>query len=121
MQDELFSIGVLSKVSKISVDTIRYYDSIGLLTPAYVCSESKYRYYNESQAEILAKILEWKSYGCSLSEIKILVNDPISTDSILRRRYLILREEFVRIQNVLNKLEQKINSEVQNEKKNFVD
>ena len=41
----MYSIGEFSKIGSVSTKTLRYYDEIGLLRPAYVDEENRYRYY----------------------------------------------------------------------------
>jgi len=109
LQDELFSIGRLSKISNISIDTIRYYDDIGLLKPAYISEESGYRYYSAEQAEALTKIRELKLYGFSLNEIKkIPLQDETSLIKLYQSRYWSLLQEQQKMQIVINKLSEKI-------------
>ena len=54
--------------------TLRYYDSVGLLKPAEVDSWTGYRYYNEEQAVIFVKIRSLQKAGFSIDEIKELLN-----------------------------------------------
>lgn len=65
----LMTIGQISKTGSVSVKTLRYYDSIGLLKPAYVDKFTGYRYYNEAQLDTLLIISRLKRYGFSLAEI----------------------------------------------------
>ena len=44
--EELLTIGRFAHISGLSVHTLRHYDDIGLLTPAYV-GASSYRYYEQ--------------------------------------------------------------------------
>lgn len=94
--DELLTIGKLSKAVNISTDTLRYYDEIGLLKPAYIAQDSGYRYYTVNQARALSRILEFKEYGFSLGEIKeMLANGYTEFDDIYRKRYIaVLLEKF---------------------------
>lgn len=46
MQDGLYRIGEVSRITGISRDTLHFYDKIGLLTPEYVGPENRYRYYS---------------------------------------------------------------------------
>ena len=45
----MLKIGLFSKLSRVSIRMLRYYDEIGLLHPAYIDPESDYRYYREDQ------------------------------------------------------------------------
>ncbi|MBW9146326.1 MerR family transcriptional regulator [Clostridium sp. CM027] len=78
-----FSIGEMSKLQNISVQTLRYYDKIGLLKPSYVDEKSRYRYYSAKHFVILNSIKQCKAMGLSLDEIKELIENYTSFDSIL--------------------------------------
>ena len=69
----MHSIGEISKIVSISVDTLRYYDEIGLLKPYFTDQESRYRYYSDEQVNDILNIIEMKQYGLSLDEIKELI------------------------------------------------
>jgi len=44
-----FTIGEISKLYTLSIQTLRHYDKIGLLSPAYTNHEIGYRYYSMKQ------------------------------------------------------------------------
>ena len=52
----LLSIGRLSKLTGVNIKSLRYYDQLGILRPAYVDRDSKYRYYTFSQVYIVEAI-----------------------------------------------------------------
>lgn len=109
MQEELFPIGRLSKISNISIDAIRYYDDIGLLKPAYISDDSGYRYYSNEQIEILARVRELKIFGFSLNEIKaMLLQDDTSLAEFYLNRYWSLLQEKDKLQLAIGKLTEKI-------------
>ncbi|STX51234.1 transcriptional regulator SkgA, mercury resistanc [Legionella busanensis] len=62
----------LAKISGVSARTLRFYDQIGLLKPAFYGS-NKYRYYGEDQLLILQQILFYRELGFSLSEIQKII------------------------------------------------
>ena len=78
-----FSIGEMSKLQNISVQTLRYYDKIGLLKPSYIDENSRYRYYCAKDFVILNSIKQCKAMGLSLDEIKELIENYTSFDSII--------------------------------------
>ena len=49
----LYTIGEVSKITGISIKSLRYYDKIGLVTPYLRRSNSKYRYYSIQQTNKL--------------------------------------------------------------------
>lgn len=52
----LLSIGELSKITGVHIKALRYYDSLGILKPAYVDPESGYRYYTFCQKAVVDAI-----------------------------------------------------------------
>ncbi|MDF2723285.1 MAG: response regulator receiver protein [Paenibacillus sp.] len=69
----MYSIGELSKIVKISVDALRYYDEIGLLKPHHIHPTSRYRYYSADQVQDMMTIMELKQLGFSLDAIQQLL------------------------------------------------
>ncbi|RRK09423.1 MerR family transcriptional regulator [Lactiplantibacillus garii] len=65
-----FSIGQLAQLFDVPVPTLRYYDQIGLLTPARVDPASHYRYYGSEQFERLSTIKYFRALGVPLAQIK---------------------------------------------------
>lgn len=64
-----YQIGDFSKISRLSIKTLRYYHEIGLLSPTRVDSDSGYRFYDEKSLERVMMIEELKSFEFSLSAI----------------------------------------------------
>jgi len=112
MENELYSIGKLSKIVGLTTDTLRYYDEIGLLKPAHTSAETGYRYYTLAQAGDLARILELKAFDFPLSDIKNILARPgtPAMETLYRRRYAQLMQEKQRINDAMEKLAQKIAS-----------
>lgn len=52
----LFSIGRLSKLTGVHIQSLRYYEELGILKPAYIDPESKYRYYTFAHMRIVEAI-----------------------------------------------------------------
>ncbi len=74
---------LIRKVSEqchVSIDTLRYYDKIGLLTPK---RKNNIRYYTEEDIEKLKSIIAMKNMMFSLEEIKdILKLDKMIDDQL---------------------------------------
>lgn len=68
-----FTINKLAKLSGVSTRTLRFYDEIGLLKPAFY-GNNQYRYYEQEQLLTLQQILFYRELGFSLDEIKKVVN-----------------------------------------------
>lgn len=66
------SIGALSKRSGIGIETIRYYERVGLLIPVGR-KTSGYRIFNNDSLKTLRFLKHAQALGFSLSEIKALL------------------------------------------------
>ncbi len=64
------SIGEMSKLHGITIQTLRYYDKIDLLKPSEVDPRTNYRYYYLEACDRLARINIFKSLGLPLEDIK---------------------------------------------------
>jgi len=109
----MFKIGDFSRLSRISVKALRYYDEIGLLKPVQVDQFTSYRYYSADQLPRLNYIVALKDTGLSLEEIATLINNSLNPTQMrdifilkqaeLRQR---LSEEQKRLEQVENLLRQ---------------
>jgi len=68
-----FTIGKLSKATGLRIETIRYYERLGLIPPPRR-RESGYREYTEEDIRRLRFIQRAKALGFSLKEIQELLN-----------------------------------------------
>ena len=65
----VYRIGLFSKINKVTIKTLRYYDEVGLLKPAFVDEENNYRYYTSDQLPLIHKIIALRQIGFSIDEI----------------------------------------------------
>ena len=66
-------IGEFSALTGLSVKTLRFYDEIGLLTPASVGVQTGYRLYSASQVDRARYIFSLRRFGLALVEIKAIL------------------------------------------------
>jgi DNA-binding transcriptional MerR regulator len=59
----MFKIGDFSKLTNISVKTLRHYDELGLFNAVHVDNTTGYRYYSFEQLPRLNRILALKDLG----------------------------------------------------------
>ncbi len=69
----MYRIGTFSKINRVTVKTLRYYDEIGILKPAFVDRENGYRYYTSEQLPELHKIMALRQIGFSIDEISLIL------------------------------------------------
>lgn len=96
-----FSIGEIAKMFNISTQTLRLYDKIGLLNPAYINEESGYRYYSIDQFFKLDSIKQCKTMGLSLKKI----NELIGNDSSINGMLEITRKQKFNIESKIKEFE----------------
>ena len=75
----MYKIGEFSRLSRITVKTLRHYDDEGLLKPATVDQFTGYRYYSAGQLPDLYQILSLKDLGLSLGQIRTLLGQGVPT------------------------------------------
>jgi DNA-binding transcriptional MerR regulator len=107
----MFRIGEFSRIARVSSRLLRYYDSIGLLSPGRVDPATGYRYYTADQLAVLNRILALKDLGLSLDEVAQLLKGQVSADEIrgmltLKKVELerSLNEGVVRLRNIESRL-----------------
>jgi len=66
----MLKIGDFAKIFDISIKTVRYYESIGLIVPGYIDFYTGYRYFNDENIKRMEEIIALKELGFSLDEIK---------------------------------------------------
>ncbi|MDP3560152.1 MAG: MerR family transcriptional regulator [Legionellaceae bacterium] len=67
-----YTVNKLARLSGVSSRTLRFYDKIGLLKPAFY-GENQYRYYEEEQLLMLQQILFFRELGFPLSDIQRII------------------------------------------------
>lgn len=72
----MWRIGQLARMAGVSDRTLRYYDRIGLLTPASVDSATGYRWYGAAELTRLERIRGLRRLGLSLRQIAETVDAP---------------------------------------------
>ncbi len=86
-----YTVHKLGQTAGVSTRTLRYYDEIGILTPARINS-SGYRIYGQAEVNRLQQILFYRELGVSLEKIKEVLTDPgfDETKALLEHREKLL-------------------------------
>ncbi len=71
----MLKIGDFSKLSRVSIRMLRYYDEMGLLTPSATDRFTGYRYYSEDQLVAVGRITALKNMGFSLSAVRDILSE----------------------------------------------
>lgn len=99
----MLRIGEFSKLTCVSIRTLRYYDEIDLFKPAELDLFTGYRYYNEEQIEDLKIINQLKAVGFTLDEIKINWNH--FTNDIMENKKKELEQKLDNINDSIKQID----------------
>ena len=105
------TIGKLAKKAQVSIDTVRFYERLGLIKPP-ARTPSNYRLYPEDEVRRLRFIKRAKALGFSLNEIKELLalsSDPKATKADVKRmteaKIRDIRQKIADLTQILHALE----------------
>ncbi|MDE7284424.1 MAG: MerR family transcriptional regulator [Lachnospiraceae bacterium] len=108
MKKELYTAGEIAHIAGVSLRTIRYYDTKGLLPPVSH-SESGYRCYDKSSIILLQRILMLKYLGFSLEQIQQLITaqneDALNQETILSQQKSLLLERKKQLEQLVSTIE----------------
>ncbi|MDQ0113756.1 MerR family transcriptional regulator [Paenibacillus harenae] len=107
----MLKIGEFSKLSRVSIKTLRYYDAMGLLRPDVVDENNGYRYYSESQLLTVKRIVVFKEQGFTLEQIIPFLEDHISPEVVkskLTDKQIELHRIIEESKNQLNEINERI-------------
>ena len=107
------TIGELAKETRLTTKTIRFYEEIGLISPA-TRTDNGYRSYATEMVEELRIIKTVRDLGLPIPEIKKLmigcgeggcVHNQEYLAKVIKNYVVILKEKIAQLNNLKNKLE----------------
>ncbi len=103
-----YTIQKLGELAGVSTRTLRYYDEIDLLKPAYFTT-SGYRIYGSKEVNRLQQILFYRELGVSLDSIKnILDSTDFDSTVALKEHHQRLLEKRAQIDKLIHNVERTI-------------
>ena len=104
---QYMSIGKVSKLKNVSIKSLRYYDQIGILKPAFVNTETNYRYYTEEQLYLLDAITVCIKLGIPLKDLNNYVEGTsINLQKLLYDGKILAEQKILDIHNCLAALQE---------------
>lgn len=102
-----FTISEFAKLRDININSLRYYEKLGLLKPAYIDESNGYRYYSAEQVSLLNKIILCIQLGIPLKEmVKFLDEDGnLQSQKLLEQGRIIAKTRIQEMQNNLDYIE----------------
>ncbi|CAI0792285.1 MAG TPA: MerR family DNA-binding transcriptional regulator [Serratia grimesii] len=102
----LLKVGELARRSGITVRTLHYYDSIGLLVPS-ARSDAGYRLYNRADITRLHHIQALRRMGVTLDEIgAILARSGMALTTVIEQQITMLNRQLVQTAALRDRLQQ---------------
>lgn len=103
-----YTIKQLANISGVSTRTLRFYDEIDLLKPAYI-DVNNYRFYEEEQLLILQQILFYRELDFSLKDIQaILSKDNFNKITSLNTHKMLLQEKLQKLNRMLKTIDKTV-------------
>ncbi len=102
MQEHIHRIGDLARLCNVTVRTIRYYESLGLLKSDFRSSGGQ-RYYSDSDVIYLNRIAELKELDFTLAEIRSIIQMGKDDQSGEKRRLELLRQYRLKLSEALKR------------------
>ncbi len=98
----MMTVNEVSKLTGVSIRTLQYYDTIGLLKPIEY-TESGYRLYDDTSLERLQQILLLRELEFSLKEIKEIIDAPdFDRDKALSQQIELLIMKKEHLENLID-------------------
>ncbi len=98
-----FSVGALADKAGINLETVRYYEKIGLM-PKPKRKESRYRIYNDDDFARLKFIIRAKELGFTLKEISELFSLKVDSESKCGDIKKLVEEKVYDVENKIRDL-----------------
>lgn len=100
MKDLTFNISETSRITGLSIDTLRYYDKIGLIQ-SKKNPNNRYRYYTISDISTISHIKNLRDLDLSICDIKLLLHsDSEVQQQILKNHHKVLLEKVATIKKI---------------------
>jgi len=98
----MMTVNEVSKLTGVSIRTLQYYDTIGLLKPSEY-TEAGYRLYDDVSLERLQQILLFKELEFPLKEIKTIIDAPnFDRNKALEQQIELLTMKKEHLENLIN-------------------
>lgn len=113
--NNFLKIGEFAKLRNVNINSLLYYEKIGVLRPAYIDPDSKYRYYLPEQLAVLDTILLAVKLGIPLKDL----NNYVEEDTFLVQKLLedgkkLAEDKIADIQANLRQIEYQLKEQEEN-------
>lgn len=99
----MYKVGEFSKITSLSVKTLRLYHEKAVLIPSYVDPDTAYRYYSKTDVDTARTIVLLRAMRFSLSEIRNILqrcSDDSELTAVLQQRQADIDLELSRLKKI---------------------
>jgi DNA-binding transcriptional MerR regulator len=110
----VFSIGEFSKITGLSVKTLRFYHEEGLLEPSHVDEETGYRYYASAKVETARAIAFLRGLDFTVHEIREILartDDDADLLEVMQRQRALIDQKIQSYRQLVRSLDKFITQE----------
>jgi len=110
----MFAIGEFSKITQLTVKTLRFYHEEGLLVPSFIDPQTGYRYYHENQIETARSIAHLRGLEFPLDQIRTILTMKREDEQLLEAlaaHQAALQQKITRFKDIVRSLDQFIAEE----------
>ncbi|WP_234121534.1 MerR family transcriptional regulator [Clostridium hydrogenum] len=104
----MYKIGEFSKITGLTVKTLRYYDEENIIKPSYRNEENGYRYYSQDDFKKSQLICVLRNFEFSIAEIKDVIENFQNEDDLsyfLEEKKKIIEEKMRREKELLKNID----------------
>lgn len=102
-----FKISEFAKLRNININSLRYYEKLGLLKPAYIDEKTNYRYYTAEQISVLNNIILCINLGIPLKEMTKYIdeNGNLQSQRLLEQGKIVAQKRIEEMKRNLDVIE----------------
>ena len=102
-----FLISEFAKLRGININSLRYYEKMGILKPALIDENNGYRYYSLEQIPILNNIILCIQLGIPLKELVELIDKDgnLQSQKLLEKGKMVAQKRIEEMQSNLDYIE----------------
>ncbi len=106
-----FTISKFARLRGININSLRYYERLGILRPAYIDPRTRYRYYAAEQLSVLDMILLCINLGISLKQLAAYIDQggDFHSRDLFEEGKRRAQEKICELQNSLRSIEHTLN------------
>jgi DNA-binding transcriptional MerR regulator/effector-binding domain-containing protein len=110
---EGLTIGEFSRVTHLSVKTLRYYHDVGLLAPVHVGQDTGYRYYSLDQVPTAQVIVRLRNLDMPVPDVKAVLatQDAVARNQLITAHLARLEHQLSQTQHAVEALRDLLNRE----------